>query len=96
MNKILDRQTSTVLDGLRAQGKRSLHHGCFDIITSATFRSLREAKKTATFWSSPELRTLRPLIRGSGAHRPRGGRADVMAALEMVVYVTLSTRDNPG
>ncbi len=100
MNKILDRQTlKRVLDGLRAQGKRiAFTNGCFDILHVGHVRYLREAKKTADVLvlglnSDRSVRSIkgerRPIV-------PEGERADVMAALEMVDYVTLFDEDTPG
>ncbi len=100
MNKILDRRTlKEVLSGLRAQGKRiAFTNGCFDILHVGHVRYLREAKKTADVLvlglnSDRSVRSIkgerRPIV-------PEGERADVMAALEMVDYVTLFDEDTPG
>ena len=100
MNKILDRQRlKQVLKELRAQGKRiAFTNGCFDILHVGHVRYLREAKKTADVLvlglnSDRSVRSIkgerRPIV-------PEGERADVMAALEMVDYVTLFDEDTPG
>ncbi|NPU82881.1 MAG: D-glycero-beta-D-manno-heptose 1-phosphate adenylyltransferase [Syntrophaceae bacterium] len=100
MNKILDRQTlKQVLEELREQGKRiAFTNGCFDILHVGHIRYLREAKKTADILvlalnSDRSVRSIkgerRPIV-------PEKERADVMAALEMVDYVTVFDEDTPG
>jgi D-beta-D-heptose 7-phosphate kinase/D-beta-D-heptose 1-phosphate adenosyltransferase len=100
MNKILDRQSlKDALDRLRAGGKRiAFTNGCFDILHVGHVRYLREAKKAADVLvvalnSDRSVRSIkgerRPIV-------PAEERADVMAALEMVDYVTLFDEETPG
>ncbi len=93
MNKILDRESlRTKLDGLRTQGKKiAFTNGCFDILHVGHVRYLREAKKTADILvlalnSDSSVRAIkgekRPLVTESE-------RAEVLAALEFIDFVTI-------
>ena len=93
MNKILDRESLRAkLDGLRAQGKKiAFTNGCFDILHVGHVRYLREAKKTADILvlalnSDSSVRSIkgvkRPLV-------PEQERAEVLAALEFIDFVTI-------
>lgn len=93
MNKILDRESLRAkLDGLRAQGKKiAFTNGCFDILHVGHVRYLREAKKTADILvlalnSDSSVRSIkgekRPLVTESE-------RAEVLAALEFIDFVTI-------
>jgi len=99
MNKILDRKIlKEKLDTLRWQGKKiAFTNGCFDILHVGHIRYLREAKKTADILvvainSDSSVRTLK------GEKRPLVGeqeRAEILAALEFVDYVTIFSELNP-
>lgn len=100
MNKILDRQSlKDALERLRAGGKRiAFTNGCFDILHVGHVRYLREAKETADVLVVA-LNTDRSVRAIKGERRPivpGAERADVMAALEMVDYVTFFDEENPG
>jgi rfaE bifunctional protein nucleotidyltransferase chain/domain len=100
MNKILDRQSlKEVLDRLRTEGKRiAFTNGCFDILHVGHVRYLREAKKTADILVVA-LNTDRSVRSIKGERRPivpGEERAEVMAALDMVDYVTFFDEDTPG
>ncbi len=93
MDKILDRRTlKEKLDELRARGKTiAFTNGCFDILHVGHVRYLREAKKTADILvlalnSDSSVRAIK------GEKRPVVGeqeRAEIMAALEFIDFVTL-------
>jgi D-beta-D-heptose 7-phosphate kinase/D-beta-D-heptose 1-phosphate adenosyltransferase len=99
MNKILDRKIlKEKLDTLRWQGKKiAFTNGCFDILHVGHIRYLREAKKTADILvvainSDSSVRTLK------GEKRPLVGeqeRAEILAALEFVDYVTIFSELTP-
>ena len=86
------------LDTLRRQGKRIVFtNGCFDLIHPGHVRYLRAAKRlgdvlVVALNSDVSVRRLkgpsRPLV-------PEGDRCQVIAALEMVDYVTLFDEDTP-
>ncbi|HBI48124.1 MAG TPA: D-glycero-beta-D-manno-heptose 1-phosphate adenylyltransferase [Smithella sp.] len=93
MNKILERNAlKDKLAELRKKGKKiAFTNGCFDILHVGHVRYLREAKKTADVLvlalnSDSSVRSLkgeeRPLI-------PENERAEVIAALEFVDFVTI-------
>lgn len=82
---------------LRREGKRLVFtNGCFDLIHIGHIRYLREAKRLGdvlvvglnTDASVRRLKPNRPIT-------PEAERAEVLAALEMVDYVTLFTEDTP-
>lgn len=93
MNKILDRKTlKSKLDKLRNQGKKiAFTNGCFDILHVGHVRYLREAKKTADILilalnSDSSVRSIK------GEKRPLVSeleRAEVLAALEFIDFVTI-------
>jgi rfaE bifunctional protein nucleotidyltransferase chain/domain len=93
MNKILDRETlKNKLDKLRNQGKKiAFTNGCFDILHVGHVRYLREAKKTADILilglnSDSSVRSIK------GEKRPlvcELERAEVLAALEFIDFVTI-------
>ena len=98
-NKILKREDlKKELEALRRQGKKiAFTNGCFDILHVGHVRYLREAKKTADVLvlalnSDVSVRTIkgekRPLV-------PQDERADVVAALESIDYVTLFDEPTP-
>jgi D-beta-D-heptose 7-phosphate kinase/D-beta-D-heptose 1-phosphate adenosyltransferase len=93
MNKILERTTlKDKLEELRKKGKKiAFTNGCFDILHVGHIRYLREAKKTADILvlalnSDSSVRSLkgdeRPLI-------PEKERAEIIAALEFIDFVTI-------
>ncbi|HNY49643.1 MAG TPA: D-glycero-beta-D-manno-heptose 1-phosphate adenylyltransferase [Smithella sp.] len=93
MDKILDRETlRTKLNELRNQGKKiAFTNGCFDILHVGHVRYLREARKTGDVLvlalnSDSSVRALK------GEKRPlvsEQERAEVLAALEFIDYVTI-------
>jgi D-beta-D-heptose 7-phosphate kinase/D-beta-D-heptose 1-phosphate adenosyltransferase len=93
MNKILERNAlKDKLEGLRKKGKKiAFTNGCFDILHVGHVRYLREAKKTADILvlalnSDSSVRSLkgeeRPLV-------PEKERAEIIAALEFIDFVTI-------
>ena len=99
MEKILSKeQVKTALDECRRQGKKIVFtNGCFDILHVGHVRYLREAKKLGDLLvlglnSDSSVRVLkgekRPLV-------PQDERADVLAGLETVNYVTIFNEPTP-
>jgi len=99
MNKILDRNTlKNELDPLRKKGKKiAFTNGCFDILHIGHIRYLREAKKTADILvlalnSDSSVKKIkgekRPLV-------PQEDRAEIMAALEFIDFVTIFDETTP-
>ena len=93
MNKICTRESlKDKIDQLRKEGKKIVFtNGCFDILHVGHTRYLREAKRSGDILilalnSDESVRTLkgdkRPLI-------PEAERADVVASLESVDFVTI-------
>ena len=93
MNKILERNAlKDKLEELRTKGKKiAFTNGCFDILHVGHVRYLREAKKTADVLvlalnSDSSVRSLKgeekPLI-------PENERAEILAALEFIDFVTI-------
>ena len=93
MNKILEREAlRNKLEALRKKGKKiAFTNGCFDILHVGHVRYLREAKKTADVLvlalnSDSSVRSIkgekRPLV-------PENERAEVLAALEFIDFVTI-------
>ncbi len=93
MKKILERNTlKNKLEKLRKEGKKiAFTNGCFDIIHVGHVRYLREAKKTADVLvlalnSDSSVRAIkgeeRPLVNAQD-------RAEILAALEFVDFVTI-------
>ena len=93
MNKILDRKIlKENLDALRKEGKKiAFTNGCFDILHLGHVRYLRAAKKTADVLvlalnSDFSVQSIkgekRPLV-------PEAERAEIMAALESIDFVTI-------
>lgn len=93
MNKILDRNTlKNTLEALRKEGKKiAFTNGCFDILHVGHVRYLREAKKAGDILvlalnSDSSVRTIK------GEERPlvyEEERAEVLAALEFVDFITI-------
>jgi rfaE bifunctional protein nucleotidyltransferase chain/domain len=99
MNKIYSREKlKEEIDRLRKEGKKIVFtNGCFDILHVGHTRYLKEAKKRGDVLilglnSDESVRSLkgetRPLI-------PESERADVVAALESVDYVTIFNETTP-
>ena len=93
MNKICTRESlKDKIDQLRKEGKKIVFtNGCFDILHVGHTRYLREAKRAGDILilalnSDESVRTLkgdkRPLV-------PEAERADVVASLESVDFVTI-------
>jgi rfaE bifunctional protein nucleotidyltransferase chain/domain len=86
-----------ILEGLKAQAKRVVFtNGCFDIIHVGHIRYLREAKKFGDLLvvginSDRSVSIIKP-------DRPvnsQDQRAEVLASLEMVDYVTIFDEETP-
>ena len=99
MNKIFERNTlKDKLEELRKKGKKiAFTNGCFDILHVGHVRYLREAKKTADVLvlalnSDSSVRSLkgkeRPLV-------PEKERAEILAALEFIDFVTIFPESTP-
>jgi len=99
MNKILDREIlKDKLELLRKEGKKiAFTNGCFDILHVGHVRYLMEAKKTADILvlalnSDSSVRTIkgkkRPLV-------PEDERAEVLAALECIDFITIFSELTP-
>jgi rfaE bifunctional protein nucleotidyltransferase chain/domain len=98
MSKVAGRNAlKETVDGLKALGKKIVFtNGCFDLIHVGHVRYLREAKALGDVLvvglnsddSVRRLKPNRPVI-------PEAERAEVLAALEMVDYVTLFHEDTP-
>lgn len=93
MKKILERTVlKSKLDSLRKKGKKiAFTNGCFDILHVGHVRYLQEAKKTADVLvlalnSDSSVRAIkgekRPLL-------PEAERAEILAALECIDFVTI-------
>lgn len=99
MNKILDRKIlKDNLDVLRREGKKiAFTNGCFDILHVGHVRYLKEAKKTADILvlalnSDSSVRAIK------GEKRPlvsEKERAEVLAALECIDFITIFTELTP-
>jgi rfaE bifunctional protein nucleotidyltransferase chain/domain len=99
VNKILDRSTlKNKLETLRNDGKKiAFTNGCFDILHVGHVRYLREARKTGDVLvlalnSDSSVRLIK------GEKRPlvsEEERAEVLAALEFVDFVTIFTEATP-
>ena len=99
MNKILDRNTLKItLEALRKKGKTiAFTNGCFDILHVGHVRYLREAKKAGDILvlalnSDSSVRTIK------GEERPlvcEEERAEVLAALEFVDFITIFPESTP-
>ena len=99
MNKIYSREKlKNKIDALRDKGKKIVFtNGCFDILHVGHTRYLRDAKKQGDILvlglnSDESVRSLkgekRPLM-------PENERADVVASLESVDYVTIFHEPTP-
>ena len=98
MAKILDwNELRGAVDAAKAEGRKVVFtNGCFDILHVGHVRYLRAAKALGdvlvvglnTDRSVSALKNGRPVV-------PEGQRAEVIAALEAVDYVTLFDEDTP-
>jgi rfaE bifunctional protein nucleotidyltransferase chain/domain len=98
MDKILGwNDLKEVVERARGEGDRIIFtNGCFDLIHIGHVRYLREAKALGdmlivalnTDQSVSRLKPSRPIV-------PEDQRAEVVASLEMVDYVTLFQEDTP-
>jgi rfaE bifunctional protein nucleotidyltransferase chain/domain len=99
MNKILDRKIlREKLDILHKEGKTiAFTNGCFDILHVGHVRYLKEAKKTADVLvlalnSDSSVQSIkgekRPLV-------PEEERAEILAALEFIDFVTIFSELTP-
>ncbi|MDQ5984480.1 MAG: Bifunctional protein HldE [Syntrophus sp. SKADARSKE-3] len=99
IEKILSRESlKPKLDALRREGKKIVFtNGCFDILHVGHVRYLQEARKLGDILvlglnSDSSVRILkgekRPLV-------PQDERADVLAALEAVDFVTIFDEETP-
>jgi len=98
MNKVAGRSAlKEIVDGLKSLGKKIVFtNGCFDLVHVGHVRYLREAKALGdvlvvglnTDDSVRRLKPNRPVM-------PEAERAEVLASLEMVDYVTLFHEDTP-
>jgi rfaE bifunctional protein nucleotidyltransferase chain/domain len=99
VDKILNRDIlKKILEALRKKGKKiAFTNGCFDILHVGHVRYLREAKKTADILvlalnSDSSVRSIK------GEKRPlvsEEERAEVLAALECIDYVTIFHESTP-
>jgi len=99
VNKILDRNTlKNNLEALRKEGKKiAFTNGCFDILHVGHVRYLREAKKTGDILvlalnSDSSVRALK------GEERPlvcEEERAEVLASLEYIDFITIFSESTP-
>ncbi|HQL00159.1 MAG TPA: D-glycero-beta-D-manno-heptose 1-phosphate adenylyltransferase [Smithellaceae bacterium] len=99
MNKLKDRKDlKNQIDTLRAQGKKiAFTNGCFDILHVGHVRYLNEARKTADVLVLA-LNTDASVRAIKGEKRPvvsERERAEVLAALECVDYLTLFDEPTP-
>lgn len=98
MGKILiDRELKKEIENLKKEGKKIVFtNGCFDILHVGHVRYLKEAKKLGDILivainsdsSVKRIKPLRPI-------NPEQERAEVLAALEMVDFVTFFDDDTP-
>ena len=99
MNKIMNRETLKInIDMLRKEGKNiAFTNGCFDILHVGHVRYLKEARNTADVLvlalnSDASVREIK------GEKRPLVGedeRAEVLAALECVDFITVFSEPTP-
>jgi D-beta-D-heptose 7-phosphate kinase/D-beta-D-heptose 1-phosphate adenosyltransferase len=98
-NKIIaDRATlKEIVTALQSQGKKIVFtNGCFDLIHVGHVRYLREAKSLGDILviglnSNSSVSSIKP----GRPVTPENERAEVLASLEMVDYVTLFSEDTP-
>lgn len=98
MGKILNwKELKVEIDGLKAEGKKIVFtNGCFDLLHAGHIRYLKDAKALGDVLivglnsdkSVSMIKPKRPI-------NPQDQRAEVLASLEMVDYVTLFDEDTP-
>jgi D-beta-D-heptose 7-phosphate kinase/D-beta-D-heptose 1-phosphate adenosyltransferase len=98
MDKIVTwNELKQITDGAKAEGNKIVFtNGCFDLIHIGHIRYLREAKSFGDVLiiglnsdaSVARIKPGRPIV-------PQDQRAEVLAAIEMVDYVTLFDQDTP-
>jgi D-beta-D-heptose 7-phosphate kinase/D-beta-D-heptose 1-phosphate adenosyltransferase len=99
IEKVLSKESlKPKLDALRREGKKIVFtNGCFDILHVGHVRYLQEARKLGDILvlglnSDTSVRTLkgekRPLV-------PQDERADVLAAIEVIDFVTIFDEETP-
>ena len=98
MGKILNwKELKVEIDGLKAEGKKVVFtNGCFDLLHAGHIRYLKDAKALGDVLvtglnsdkSVSMIKPKRPI-------NPQDQRAEVLASLEMVDYVTLFDEDTP-
>jgi rfaE bifunctional protein nucleotidyltransferase chain/domain len=98
MDKIVTwNELKQITDGAKAEGNKIVFtNGCFDLIHIGHIRYLREAKSFGDVLiiglnsdaSVSRIKPGRPIV-------PQDQRAEVLAAIEMVDYVTLFDQDTP-
>jgi len=98
MGKLLNwQELKTVVDGFKAKGKKIVFtNGCFDILHIGHVRYLKDASALGDVLviglnSDKSVSTIKP-------NRPinqQNHRAEILASLEMVDYVTLFDEDTP-
>jgi len=98
-NKILDRNTlATELDRKKFSGRKVVFtNGCFDILHAGHVRYLQQARKLGDLLIVG-LNTDASIQRLKGSNRPlipQDQRAEILAALSCVDYVTLFDEDTP-
>ena len=98
MGKILDRlQLQAAVETLKAEGKKVVFtNGCFDILHVGHVRYLSEARALGDALvvglnSDSSVRRLKP----GRPVNPEGHRAEVLAALGAVDFVTIFSEDTP-
>ncbi len=98
MGKILSsNELKIALDSLKLKGKKIVFtNGCFDIIHVGHVRYLKEARALGDVLviglnSDRSVSSIKP----GRPVNPQNNRAEVLAALEMVDYVTIFNEDTP-
>ena len=98
MGRILNRsELQKVVDRLRAEGRKIVFtNGCFDIIHIGHIRYLKEAKSLGeTLIVGLNSDRSVSLIKPDRPVNPQDQRAEVLASLEMVDYVTIFEEETP-
>lgn len=98
MKKLLNwQELKSVVDDLKSKGKKIVFtNGCFDLLHAGHIRYLKDAKALGDVLvvglnsdkSVSMIKPKRPI-------NPQDQRAEVLASLEMVDYVTLFDEDTP-
>jgi D-beta-D-heptose 7-phosphate kinase/D-beta-D-heptose 1-phosphate adenosyltransferase len=99
MGRIIDNwdELKKALDDEKAKGRKVVFtNGCFDIVHAGHIRYMREAKKLGDVLvvglnsdaSVSKIKPGRPVV-------PEAQRAEVLAALDMIDFITLFDEDTP-